>query len=84
MSEERDMIALFIKQMREQHSREMEGIVLPEGTLEYVHECVAEGDTETLLFMIKLGYLMGLQTGVAAGEAGEVAPPSSPAGPIQA
>lgn len=84
MSKERDMIAAFIKQMREQHSREMEGIVLPEGTLDYVRECVAEGDTETLLFMLKLGYLMGLQTGVAAGESGEVEPAGSPVGPLQA
>ena len=84
MSKERDMIASFIQQMREQHSSEMEGIVLPEGTLEYMHERVAEGDTDTRLFMLKLGYLMGLQTGVAAGESGEMPPSSSPVGPLQA
>ena len=84
MSKERDMIAKFIEGMREQHSSEMEGIVLPEGTLEYVRERVAAGDTETLLFMLKLGYLMGLQTGVAAGESGDVAPSGSPIGPLQA
>lgn len=84
MSKERDMIAKFIEAMREQHANEMEGIVLPEGTLEYVRERVEAGDTETLLFMLKLGYLMGLQTGVAAGESGDMPFGGSPVGPLQA
>jgi len=84
VSKERDMIAKFIEGMREQHSSEMEGIVLPEGTLEYVRERVEAGDTDTLLFMLKLGYLMGLQTGVAAGESGSTPSGGSPIGPLQA
>ena len=85
MSKEKKMIAAFIEQMREQHSGEMEGIQLPEGTADYVSERMEEGDLETLLFMLKLGYLMGLQTGVAASASGgDVPPGGSPIGPLQA
>ena len=81
---DKEMIAAFIKQMREQHEAEINGINLPEGTLEYLEERIAAGDTETLLFMLKLGYLMGLQTGFAASQAGEMPPSNSPIGPLQA
>lgn len=84
MSEERDLIAAFIAQMREQHAGEIEGVQFPEGTREYVAERVAAGDSETLLFMLKLGYLMGLQTGVSASEGSETPPRGSPWGPLEA
>jgi hypothetical protein len=29
---------------------------------------IREGDLETIVFMMKLGYIMGLQTGVAVGQ----------------
>jgi len=53
---------------------------------EYVEERLHEGDIETVMFMLKLGYLMGLQTGFAAAQAGEqqVPPASSTRGPLQA
>ncbi len=85
MTKERDLIAAFIEQMRERHEGEIDGVQFPEGTREYVLECVAADDADTLLFMLKLGYLMGLQTGFAASQAGEDGPPSgSPWGPLEA
>ena len=58
---------------------------LPEGTDAFVAERMAAGDAGTLLFMLKLGYLMGLQTGYAAGTAGESQPDGSGGiGPLQA
>lgn len=85
MSEAKKLVAAFIEQMREQHEREIDGVQLPEGALEYVRERVEAGDEDTILFMLKLGYLMGLQTGFAAREAGEEsAPRGSPWGPLEA
>lgn len=74
----------FLQQMREQHAEEIESILLPEGTREYILEQIERGDADTLMFMLKLGYLMGLQTGYAAGQAGEPSMPDSTPGPIQA
>lgn len=56
----------FLEQMREQHLEEIEDVELPEGTESYIAECMAEGDVETFLFMLKLSYLMGLHAGIAA------------------
>jgi hypothetical protein len=85
MSEDKKLVAAFIEQMREQHETEISSVQLPTGTREYVEGRVAAGDADTLLFMLKLGYLMGLQTGFAAREAGEKDPPrGSPWGPLEA
>jgi hypothetical protein len=65
------MIEAFLREMRENHSEEIDSVTLPEGTEEYVRGRVESGDVETLLFMLRLGYLMGLQTGFAAGQNGE-------------
>lgn len=80
------MIASFLAEMRSRYSDEIESVNLPEGTREYLADRVADGDVETLEFMLKLGYLMGLQTGFAAAQAGADEPPStsSTPGPIQA
>lgn len=81
----KDAIAAFLREMRARHADQIEAIDLPEGTFEYVEERIAEGDAETLTFMLKLGYLMGLQTGYAAGLAGEGRPDGSGgSGPLQA
>ena len=66
-----EMIEAFLQEMRKNHGDEIESVDLPEGTEEYVRGRIAAGDVATLLFMLKLGYLMGLQTGFAAGQAGE-------------
>lgn len=81
----RDAIAAFIREMRNRHSDEVGGIDLPAGTSAYVAELVQTGDSDTLMFMLKLGYLMGLQTGFAAQQVEDAAPPSSGSwGPLEA
>ena len=82
----KDTIAAFIKEMRANHADDLEGIDLPEGTPEYLEERMQQGDTDTLIFMLKLGYLMGLQTGFAAGQAGSESPAreGTPWGPLEA
>ena len=82
----RDMIAAFLAEMRSRYSDEIESVNLPEGTREYIAERMERGEVETLEFMLKLGYLMGLQTGFAAAQAGASEPPSTSntPGPIQA
>lgn len=85
MSDEREQISRFLQQMRDRHGTDIEAVALPEGTHAYVEQLVEEGDSETLLFMLKLGYLMGVQAGFAMAASGSQAPsgPSGP-GPLQA
>lgn len=78
-------MAAFLAEMRARHQEQIEAIEFPDGTREHVADRVADGDVDELLFMMKLGYLMGLQTGFAAGRAGEDPPEGSgPIGPLQA
>tara|TARA_Y100001960_G_C14584757_1_gene782581 strand:- start:383 stop:637 length:255 start_codon:yes stop_codon:yes gene_type:complete len=82
----KNVIEAFLNEMRNRHKGDIEAVNLPDGTREYVEECIGEADVDTIIFMLKLGYLMGLQTGFAAAQAGEteVPPASSSRGPIQA
>lgn len=81
----KEAIEAFLREMRTRHHDQIDAMELPDGTDAYVAERIAEGDHETLLFMLKLGYLMGLQTGYAAGRAGDEVPDGSgPSGPLQA
>lgn len=81
----KEAIAAFLREMRARHEAQIDAMELPEGTDAYVAERIAAGDAATLLFMLKLGYLMGLQTGYAAGRAGDVEPDGSGRiGPLQA
>jgi hypothetical protein len=84
MDDPTKLIETFLTEMRRRYHDEIDAVTLPEGTIEYVRGRVDEHDVETLLFMLKLGYLMGLQTGFAAGQAGDAEPPSGGPGPIQA
>lgn len=77
------MIQAFLEEMRRRYAQEVDAVGLPDGTLEYIEGRVAAGDAETLMFMLKLGWLMGLQTGFAAGRAGDDMPSGFP-GPMQA
>ena len=81
----KDVIAEFLEQMRQRYREEIDAVNLPDGTLEFVQEQIRKGDAETLLFMIKLGYLLGLQTGYVASQDGRSQPPpSTTPGPLQA
>ncbi len=82
---DKNAIAAFIQEMFERHSGEVDGIDLPAGTRDYVAERAEAGDLDTLMFMLKLGYLMGLQTGFAARQAEDAKPPSGGSwGPLEA
>lgn len=83
MTEDSEMIAAFVRQMREEHAGELEGITLPEGTLEYVRQRVVAGDADTVVAMLKIGYLMGLQTGVSVSQ-DPVSQDSMPGGSLKA
>lgn len=78
----KEVIEAFLEQMRRRHESEIRAVELPEGAEAYIAERAAAGDSETLTFMLKLAYLMGLHTGLAAGT--NDAPPSTPRGPLQA
>lgn len=65
-----EAIEAFLAGMRERHAGEIEAIELPEGTEDYLRERIGAGDAETLSFMLKLSYLMGLHTGFAAQQEG--------------
>lgn len=81
----KDAIRAFLNEMRARHADQIDAMELPEGTEAFVDERIEAGDVATLTFMLKLGYLMGLQTGYAAGRAGESEPDGSgPTGPLQA
>ncbi|MGL4609351.1 MAG: hypothetical protein ACRCYY_06650 [Trueperaceae bacterium] len=82
----KEAIAVFIHQMKTNHAEEVAGIDLPPGMNEYVEDRIREGDLETILFMMKLGYIMGLQTGVAVGQEEESGkqPTRRTFGPMQA
>lgn len=83
MSEAKRAIEAFLAQMREQHQDEIDAIELPEGTEDYLREKMAAGDSDTLSFMLKLSYLMGLHTGLAAQEEGTPRL-GAPTGPLKA
>lgn len=81
----KDVIANFLAQMRQDYADDIAAIELPEGTRDYVIECAHNEDAETLMFMLKLAYLMGLQTGYAASQSehGSSSPPKNN-GPLKA
>lgn len=84
----KELIARFLQDMRERHAAQIDAVELPEGTreyLEYLEDLVARSDTATLEFIVKLSYLMGLQTGFSAALAGASGPEPEPGrGPLQA
>lgn len=84
MDDATELIDAFLTEMRQRYRDEIDSVTLPDGTRDYVRQRVAAADVDTLLFMLKLGYLMGLQTGFAAGRSGASEPPKDTPGPIQA
>ena len=81
----RELIERFINEMRERYAEQIAAVSLPDGTAEYLALLMERGDPEALEFLLKLSYLMGLQTGFAAANAGANAPEPEPGhGPLQA
>lgn len=83
MEDDRILIQSFLDEMRRRYAQEIDAVALPDGTSDYVRDRIEAGDVDTLMFMLKLGWIMGLQAGFSAGRAGEDSPPSGP-GPMQA
>jgi len=82
-----DEIRAFLEAMRRRHSAQVDNVELPEGTSEYIESLMDSGDTETLLFVLKLSYLMGLQTGFAISNEFDDEGPDDvpgPPGPLEA
>ncbi|HRN18509.1 MAG TPA: hypothetical protein PLU66_05425 [Trueperaceae bacterium] len=81
----KELIARFLRDMREKHSAQIDAVALPEGTREFIDDLVNAHDSETIAFMVELSYLMGLQTGFSAALSGASAPEPEPGrGPLQA
>ena len=81
----KEIIARFLRDMREKHSTQIDAVALPDGTAEFIADLVAANDRDTIEFMVKLSYLMGLQTGFAAAISGASGPEPQPGrGPLQA
>lgn len=81
----RDIIEAFLEEMKKRHQDEIDAIQLPDGTQEFLQERIRNNDLDTLTFMLKLAYLMGLQTGYAVNQGDdEGSPPATPRGPLQA
>lgn len=83
MDDDRQLIQSFLEEMRRRYAQEIDAVALPDGTMDYVRERIEAGDADTLMFMLKLGWIMGLQAGFSAGRAGDENLPRGP-GPIQA
>ncbi len=85
MTDDEAQIRAFLEQMKDAHKDQVEGVQLPDGTVEHVEALIRDGDADTIVFMLKLGYLMGLQAGfaIAQGEDDGDAGPD-PSGPLEA
>lgn len=80
----KEVIEAFLARMRERHAGEIEAIELPEGTEAYLRDRIEAEDEETLSFMLKLSYLMGLHTGFAAQQEGDAPRTAAPSSPLEA
>ena len=58
----------FVRQMKEQHGESLKGMPLPEGVEDYLRDRIKLGDLETVIFMQKLAWVFGVQTGQAAAQ----------------
>ena len=69
----------WIKQMLEANREGLRQMPFPEGMAEYVDNLVKSGQTQEIIDMMKLGFLMGLQQGNHTDES-----PATPPSRIQA
>jgi hypothetical protein len=58
----------FVRQMKEQHGDSLKDMPLPEGVEDYLRDRIKLGDLETVIFMQKLAWVFGVQTGQAAAQ----------------
>ncbi len=55
-----------MQQMKAQYEDSLKEMPLPPGVEDHVRKMVATGDTETVVFMLKLAWVFGAQAGRAA------------------
>lgn len=80
-----DLIAQFVNEMKERYSEQIAAVSLPDGSEEYIARLISQGAVADVEFLLKLSYLMGMQTGFAAAHAGAQRPEPEPGnGPLQA
>lgn len=61
----------WIQHMLEVNREALRQMPFPPGMAEYVQELVRSGQTEQIIDLMKLGFLIGIQQGVAQVQAGE-------------
>lgn len=58
----------WFEQLREEYGEQLAQMPLPDGVAEHVQQMIDKGDTEGLLFMVKLSWQIGAQVGYSAGQ----------------
>ena len=84
MKTPKEMITEFVDQMYEDNQQQIESVAMPEGTQEYLQELLDNKELDKVLFVLKLSYIMGMQTGYAAKELEGKLPHIPSQGPLQA
>lgn len=64
----------WIQQMVEANREALKQMPFPPGLAEYVDELVKSGQTEQIISLMKMGFLMGIQQGARTEEVPEVKP----------
>ena len=60
--------AEWFERLRAEYGEQLNNMPLPDGLPEHLHELVASGDEEALLFMVKLAWQFGAQVGYASAQ----------------
>jgi hypothetical protein len=56
----------IMQQMKAQYEENLKEMVLPPGVEDHLRKMVSQGDSETVVFMLKLAWVFGAQAGQAA------------------
>ncbi len=56
----------IMDQMKAQYEENLKEMALPPGVEDHLRKMVTQGDTETVVFMLKLAWVFGAQAGQAA------------------
>lgn len=56
----------MFQQMRSQYQESLDEMGLPPGVEDHLRQAVAQGDAQTVIFMLKLAWVFGAQAGHAA------------------
>jgi hypothetical protein len=56
----------FLEQMKQQYASQLSQMPLPEGVPEHVRALIEQGDVDSVLFLLKLSWVLGAQAGANA------------------